>query len=97
MKQFTAPTSGGSSYSFTEDGFFEVAKFQYNSNCKLIDPDDSAEHPNCFTAQLIWQHGTYVSNESSITMNPYKGDGAVQTLSPCQSKDKQVQMSVYAE
>ncbi|WFD00286.1 amino-acid N-acetyltransferase [Malassezia yamatoensis] len=97
MKQFLAPRSGGISYSFTDDGFFEVAKFQYNSNCKAIFSDNLAEKPGCFTAQLIWQHGTYVSNQSTITMNPYKGDGAVQTLNPCQSKDKQVQMSVYAD
>ena len=97
LKQFTAPRSGGISYSFTDDGFFEVAKFQYDSNSKLIISDIIGEKPNCFVAKLIWQHGTYQSNATTITMNPYKGDGAVQTLSPCQSKGKQVQMSVYAE
>ncbi|KAI3617797.1 hypothetical protein CBS9595_003706 [Malassezia furfur] len=88
MKQFTVPAAAGISYSFTNDGHFEMAKLAYSSN---------AEKPDCFEAQLIWQHGTYVSNTSTITMNPYKGDGAVQTVSPCNPEATRVQMSVYSE
>ena len=97
MKQFTVPQAAGISYSFTNDGHFEMAKLSYTSNgtcvCVLI----AAEKPGCFEVQLIWQHGTYESNTSTITMNPYKGDGAVQTVNPCNPDATRVQMSVYSE
>ena len=87
-KLFNVPPVAGLSYSFTEDGYFEMARVKYNS---------SSEKPQCFKASLMWQHGTYEKhNDTSFTMHPYKGDGAVQIIDPCADGDKQVMMYVLA-
>lgn len=87
-KLFNVPPVAGVSYSFTPDGYFEMARVKYNS---------SSEKPQCFKASLMWQHGTYeVHNKTSFTMHPYKGDGAVQIIDPCADGEKQVMMYVLA-
>lgn len=90
------PKAAGISYSFTEDGYFEMAKVQYESN-SMCDPTYTGLKPECFEAKLIWQHGTYKSDAHTIDMYPYKGDGAVQTINNCKDKNEKVQMQVYSE
>lgn len=85
-RHFAIPPTAGYSYSFTKDGFFEMAQFTYNTN---------PSHVDCFTASLVWQHGTYKYDGTNIKMSPYKGDGAIQTMGKC--LDPQVQMDYYAE
>ena len=45
----------------------------------------SAGHPSCFNATLIWQHGTYNITEGRMTMIPFDGDGAVQSMGQCEN------------
>lgn len=85
-RHFTVPPTAGYSYSFTKDGHFEMAQFTYQTNPKDV---------HCFSASLVWQHGTYKYDGTNIYMSPYKGDGAIQTLGEC--LDPQVQMNYYAE
>ena len=85
-RHFTVPPTAGYSYSFTKDGHFEMAQFTYQTNPK---------HVHCFSASLVWQHGTYKYDGTNIYMSPYKGDGAIQTMGEC--LDPQVQMNYYAE
>ncbi|WFD28637.1 hypothetical protein MNAN1_003650 [Malassezia nana] len=85
-RQFSVPKNAGYSYSFTEDGFFETAQFFYQSN-----PTD----PHCFNATLLWQHGTYNVSGHTLTMNPYKGDGAVQSMGQC--LDPPVRLDYYSQ
>ena len=85
-RKFTVPKTSGYSYSFTRDGFFEMAQFTYNS---------SGRQPECFTASLKWQHGTYTLEGSNIHMKPYEGDGAIQVMGKCE--DPQVKMDYYSE
>lgn len=74
-KDFTMPTTSGISYSFTNDGFFEEAKYQFTSN-----PTTN----RCFKASLIWQHGTYALHPNgSLTLTPFPADGSIQVLDPC--------------
>ena len=85
-RHFTVPPTAGYSYSFTKDGHFEMAQFTYQTNPKDV---------HCFSASLVWQHGTYKYDGTNIYMSPYKGDGAIQTMGEC--LDPQVQMNYYAE
>ncbi|SPO25766.1 related to ROT1 - molecular chaperone in the endoplasmic reticulum [Ustilago trichophora] len=74
-QEFKLPATAGISYSFTDDGFFEEARYQFTSN---------AVTNRCFKASLIWQHGTYqFHTNGSITLTPFPADGYVQVLDPC--------------
>lgn len=71
---FIYPKTTGMSYSFTSDGYYEIARYRMNGN---------GTSPNCITGVMNWCHGTYelVSN-GSITMTPF-GDGYQQIQDPC--------------
>lgn len=80
---FIYPATAGESYSFTNDGFWEQALFLYNTN---------PAKPNCVSAQLIWQHGTYTLNSNNtLTLNPFKGDGRQQVSDRCAENSNYVQ------
>ncbi|SPC64468.1 related to ROT1 - molecular chaperone in the endoplasmic reticulum [Ustilago sp. UG-2017b] len=67
-QQFTVPPTAGRSFSFTKDGFWEEAMFQWSN-----DPT----FPECVSATLLWQHGNYSFNPTNGTlrMDPFWGDG----------------------
>ncbi len=80
---FIYPTTAGQSYSFTNDGYWEQALYLYNTN---------PAKPNCVSAQLIWQHGTYLLNSNNtLTLNIFKGDGRQQVSSRCAENSNYVQ------
>ncbi|EST09059.1 hypothetical protein PSEUBRA_001392 [Kalmanozyma brasiliensis GHG001] len=80
---FIYPATAGQSYSFTDDGFWEQALYLYNVN---------PAKPNCVSAQLIWQHGTYTLNSNnSLTLNIFKGDGRQQISDRCAERSNYVQ------
>ncbi|KAG5642420.1 hypothetical protein DXG03_002822, partial [Asterophora parasitica] len=71
---FTYPKTTGISYSFTGDGFYEIARYRFIGNGTL---------PTCITGAIGWVHGHYVlNNNGSITMTPL-GDGYQQIQDPC--------------
>jgi hypothetical protein len=71
---FTYPPVTGISYSFTNDGYFETARYRFNSN---------GTNPTCITGILIWTHGTYAMQPNgSIVLTPF-GDGYQQVQDPC--------------
>ncbi|KZT12271.1 uncharacterized protein LAESUDRAFT_720223 [Laetiporus sulphureus 93-53] len=73
-ESFTYPNTTGISYSFTEDGYYEIARYRYNSN---------GSQPSCITGVMNWVHGTYdlLSNGSIVTY-PF-GDGYQQIQDGC--------------
>ncbi|SPO47261.1 related to ROT1 - molecular chaperone in the endoplasmic reticulum [Moesziomyces antarcticus] len=80
---FIYPATAGQSYSFTNDGYWEQALYLYNTN---------PAKPNCVSAQLIWQHGTYILNpNNTLTLNIFKGDGRQQVSDRCAEKSNYVQ------
>ncbi|CAD6945788.1 unnamed protein product [Tilletia caries] len=80
---FIPPRTAGRSYSFTSDGHWEQAIFQY-----IPQP----AKPNCVKAQLIWQHGTYTrNNNGSLTLKPFAGDGHQQIKTMCGEVSDSVQ------
>ncbi|KAK7464368.1 Reversal of tor2 lethality [Stygiomarasmius scandens] len=73
-QSFTYPKVTGVSYSFTDDGWYEIARYRFNSN---------ASEPNCITGVIGWVHGKYsVLSNGSIVMTP-NGDGYQQIQDPC--------------
>lgn len=71
---FTYPPVGGVSYSFTADGFFETARYRFESN---------GAEPNCIKAVINWIHGEYQTHDNgSIVLSPYM-DGYQQVQDPC--------------
>lgn len=71
---FNYPANTGEAISFSDDGWFEVARFRMNSN---------ASQPNCITAVMYWTHGQYELNSNgSIILTPV-GDGYQQIQDPC--------------
>lgn len=72
--EFTYPRNTGVSYSFSQDGFYEIARYRFNGN---------GSEPTCITGVIGWVHGTYtLHSNGSIVMVPF-GDGFQQIQDPC--------------
>jgi len=73
-ESFTYPKTSGIGYSFTTDGFYEIARYRFVSNGTV---------PQCVTGVINWVHGKYtLQPNGSITMAPF-GDGYQQIQDPC--------------
>jgi len=73
-ESFTFPLTTGISYSFTDTGFYEIARYRFSGN---------GSQPTCITGVLNWVHGTYqLLSNGSIVMTPF-GDGYQQIQDPC--------------
>lgn len=71
---FTYPKTTGVCYSFTDDGYYEIARYRFNGN---------GSEPTCITGVLNWVHGSFTFNDNgSLTMYPF-GDGYQQIQDPC--------------
>ncbi|KAF8416165.1 chaperone for protein-folding within the ER, fungal-domain-containing protein [Tirmania nivea] len=69
------PKLTGSSYSFTDDGFFEEAIYITISN---------PTEPSCPKALLQYQHGTYtLPPNGSLVLHPIAADGRQLLSDPC--------------
>lgn len=72
--EFNYPRNTGVSYSFSQDGFYEIARYRFNGN---------GSEPTCITGVIGWVHGTYtLHSNGSIVMVPF-GDGFQQIQDPC--------------
>jgi len=73
-RTFSYPRTTGVCYSFTDDGFYEIARYRFNGN---------GSQPTCITGVLNWVHGKYeFQTNGSIVMTPF-GDGYQQIQDPC--------------
>jgi len=73
-ESFIYPNTTGISYSFTDDGWYEIARYRFNGN---------GSQPMCITGVIGWVHGKYTLNPNgSISMVP-AGDGYQQIQDPC--------------
>lgn len=71
---FIFPKTTGMSYSFSSDGFYEIARYRFTGN---------PAQPNCITGVMNFAHGTYtLQSNGSITMIPF-GDGYQQVQDTC--------------
>ncbi|EPS39049.1 hypothetical protein H072_7183 [Dactylellina haptotyla CBS 200.50] len=77
-ERFLEPRLPGTSFSFTNDGYFEEAIYTVVGN---------PTKPECPTALIIWQHGTYtLYDNGSMVLFPYESDGRKLWSDPCNSK-----------
>ncbi|CAL1713721.1 unnamed protein product [Somion occarium] len=73
-RTFTYPKTTGMSFSFTDTGFFEVARYRFTGN---------GTDPHCITGVMNWSHGKYVLvDNGSMILHPF-GDGFQQIQDPC--------------
>lgn len=85
---FTYPKNTGVSYSFTDDGFYEIARYRFNSN---------GSEPTCITGVMNWVHGTYqLLGNGSIVMTPF-GDGYQQIQDPCGAVSNFIEIYNFTE
>jgi len=85
---FNYPATTGISYSFTGDGFYEIARYRFNSN---------GSRPMCITGVVVWVHGTYTLNSNgSITATPF-GDGYQQIQDPCAAVSNFIEVYNFTE
>ncbi|KAL8997575.1 MAG: hypothetical protein Q9169_003193 [Polycauliona sp. 2 TL-2023] len=69
------PSLTGFSYSFTDDGFYEVAYYRAGSN---------PAQPGCPKGTIQWQHGKYSkASNGSLVLNPFAVDGRQLSSDPC--------------
>ncbi|KAF7298763.1 hypothetical protein MIND_00823800 [Mycena indigotica] len=74
QETFTYPPTAGVGFSFSDDGWYELARYRYVAN---------GSHPECIVGTLVWAHGNYnLLDNGSIILNPI-GDGYQQVQSPC--------------
>jgi len=81
---FNAPLTSGISYSFTNEGYFEEAQYRFGSN---------GSNPNCISAVLIYQHGTYeLLPNGSMLLTPFGSDGRMQLQDACGAVTNQIML-----
>ncbi|KAI0662131.1 chaperone for protein-folding within the ER, fungal-domain-containing protein [Cubamyces menziesii] len=79
---FNYPPTTGVCYSFTDDGWYEVARYRFNGN---------GSKPQCITGVLNWHHGQYqLLDNGSIVLIP-NGDGYQQIQDPCAAETNFIQ------
>ncbi|KAJ7860341.1 chaperone for protein-folding within the ER, fungal-domain-containing protein [Mycena leptocephala] len=62
QETFNYPKATGVGYSFSDDGWYEIARFRYVAN---------GSHPECIIGTVIWVHGTYeLFDNGSIICTP---------------------------
>lgn len=82
-RSFNYPPVTGISYSFTDDGWYEIARYRFNSN---------GSQPTCITGVLNWVHGNYqLLPNGSILCTPL-GDGFQQIQDPCAAQSNFIEL-----
>ncbi|KAJ7274586.1 chaperone for protein-folding within the ER, fungal-domain-containing protein [Mycena haematopus] len=88
QESFTYPNTTGVGYSFSDDGWYEIARYRFASN---------ASEPNCIIGTVVWVHGTYeLVNNGSIILTP-AGDGYQQVQAPCAATSNFIQNYNFTE
>jgi hypothetical protein len=88
QESFTYPNTTGVGYAFSDNGWYEIARYRFTSN---------ATEPNCIVGTVIWVHGTYdLVDNGSIILTP-AGDGYQQVQAPCAATSNFIQNYNYTE
>jgi hypothetical protein len=73
-QSFVYPKTTGVSYSFSDDGHYEISRYRFNGN---------GSEPTCITGVIAWVHGNYtLLGNGSIIMDALD-DGFQQIQDPC--------------
>jgi hypothetical protein len=85
---FTYPRTTGISYSFSDDGFYEVARYRFKGN---------GSEPTCIVGIISWVHGKYsLLANGSIVLVPM-GDGYQQIQDPCAAQSNFIEFYNHTE
>ncbi|KAJ7123348.1 chaperone for protein-folding within the ER, fungal-domain-containing protein [Mycena filopes] len=88
QESFTYPNTTGVGYSFSDDGWYEIARYRFASN---------ASEPNCIIGTVVWAHGHYdLLGNGSIVLTPL-GDGYQQVQAPCAATSNFMQNYNFTE
>jgi hypothetical protein len=88
QETFTYPNTTGVGYSFSDDGWYEIARYRFASN---------ASEPNCIIGTVLWAHGHYeLVGNGSIILTPV-GDGYQQVQAPCAATSNFIQNYNFTE
>jgi len=88
QESFTYPNTTGVGYSFSDDGWYELARYRFASN---------ASEPNCIIGTVVWAHGHYaLEPNGSIVLTPV-GDGYQQVQAPCAATSNFIQNYNFTE
>ncbi|KAF7375087.1 Proteasome subunit [Mycena sanguinolenta] len=88
QESFTYPNTTGVGYAFSDDGWYEIARYRFASN---------ASEPNCIIGTVVWVHGTYdLLGNGSIVLTP-AGDGYQQVQAPCAATSNFIQNYNFTE
>ncbi|KAJ7671694.1 chaperone for protein-folding within the ER, fungal-domain-containing protein [Mycena polygramma] len=88
QETFTYPNTTGVGYSFSDDGWYEIARYRFASN---------ASEPNCIIGTVVWAHGHYaLESNGSIVLTPV-GDGYQQVQAPCAATSNFIQNYNFTE
>ncbi|KAF5346137.1 hypothetical protein D9758_009939 [Tetrapyrgos nigripes] len=80
-RSFTYPRNTGVSYSFTDDGWYEISRYRLQAN---------GQDPTCITGLIFWVHGKYqMLSNGSLYMIP-NGDGFQQIQNRCSANSNQI-------
>ncbi|KAI8986171.1 chaperone for protein-folding within the ER, fungal-domain-containing protein [Trametes punicea] len=80
---FNYPPTTGMSFSFADNGWYEVARYRFNGN---------GSQPQCITGVLNWHHGIYqLLDNGSIVLIP-NGDGYQQIQDPCAAQSDFIEL-----
>jgi len=88
QETFNYPNTTGVGYSFSDDGWYEIARYRFASN---------ASEPNCIIGTVVWAHGNYeLVPNGSIILTPV-GDGYQQVQAPCAATSNFIQNYNFTE
>ncbi|KAJ7116304.1 chaperone for protein-folding within the ER, fungal-domain-containing protein [Mycena epipterygia] len=88
QESFVYPNTTGVGYSFSDDGWYELARYRFASN---------ASEPNCIIGTVVWAHGHYaLLPNGSIVLTPI-GDGYQQVQAPCAATSNFIQNYNFTE
>jgi len=88
QESFHYPNNSGVGISFSDDGWYEVARYRFTSN---------ATEPNCIIGTVVWAHGhVALLPNGSIVLTPI-GDGYQQVQAPCAATSNFVQNYNFTE
>ena len=79
---FHLPANTGVSYSFSDDGYYELAQYRLNGN---------GSSPNCITGVWLWAHGQYTLQPNGSITGVLLGDGYMQIQDTCAASSSFVQ------
>ncbi|KAF8964253.1 chaperone for protein-folding within the ER, fungal-domain-containing protein [Flammula alnicola] len=86
---FTYPKTTGESYSFSENGFYEISRYRFNSN-------GASRYRRAYWCDCLGSWNIHTEPNGSISMTPM-GDGFQQIQDPCAAVSNFVEWRIFQD